>query len=174
MPEELSDALPHVGRMLDAFRIPRLTCDGYEADDIIGTIATRAATEGFEVYMMTPDKDFGQLVKENVFLYKPAYMGNAVDVLGHLGSELGAADARYQAEPDPAAVATLMEDVYNACAAYWTWMAYWAAQFRGSQCRSCVRAGRRIDLRRLGSAALSHSGAGVVQDFRRPPRHHKA
>ena len=56
--------------------------DGYEADDIIGTIATQMCTKGFEVYMMTPDKDFGQLVNECVFLYKPAYMGNAVDVLG--------------------------------------------------------------------------------------------
>ncbi|WP_368834440.1 hypothetical protein [Mycobacterium intracellulare] len=53
-------------------------------------------------------------------------------MLGHLGSELGSANAPYQAEPDPAAVATLIEDVYNACAAYWTWMAYWAAQFRGN------------------------------------------
>ena len=56
--------------------------DGYEADDIIGTLASQAATKGYEVYMMTPDKDFGQLVTDSVFLYKPAYMGNAVDVLG--------------------------------------------------------------------------------------------
>jgi hypothetical protein len=54
-----------------------------------------------------------------------------VDVLGHLGSALAAADARYQAAP--AAVATLMEDVYSACAPYWTWMAHWAAQFRGNR-----------------------------------------
>jgi hypothetical protein len=64
---------------------------------------------------------------------QPPSVNDVLDVLGHLGSELAAADARYQAEPDPAAVATLMEDVYNACAAYWTWMAYWAAQFRGNQ-----------------------------------------
>ena len=56
--------------------------DGYEADDIIGTLAYSANKKGFEVFMMTPDKDFGQLVTENVHLYKPAYMGNAVDVMG--------------------------------------------------------------------------------------------
>ncbi|MFW5760585.1 MAG: DNA polymerase I, partial [Cyclobacteriaceae bacterium] len=56
--------------------------DGYEADDIIGTIAKKAAKDGYTVYMMTPDKDFSQLVEENIFLYKPAYMGNAVDILG--------------------------------------------------------------------------------------------
>ena len=82
MPEELSDALPHVGRMLDAFRIPRLTCDGYEADDIIGTLVRRAEKEGFQSYMVTPDKDFGQLVTANTFFYKPSRMGDAVEVLG--------------------------------------------------------------------------------------------
>jgi DNA polymerase-1 len=56
--------------------------DGYEADDIIGTIARQAAEEGFEVFMMTPDKDFAQLVKEHVYLYKPSFMGNGVDILG--------------------------------------------------------------------------------------------
>jgi len=81
-PEDIKHGLPKVKEIIRGFNIPILEMDGYEADDIIGTIATRAATEGFEVFMMTPDKDFGQLVKENVFLYKPAYMGNAVDVLG--------------------------------------------------------------------------------------------
>lgn len=56
--------------------------DGYEADDIIGTIAKQAGEDGFKVYMMTPDKDYAQMVTENVFLYKPAFMGNGVDVLG--------------------------------------------------------------------------------------------
>ena len=82
MPEEQSDAIPHVGRMLDAFRIPRLTCDGYEADDIIGTLVRRAEKEGFQSYMVTPDKDFGQLVNTNTFLYKPSRMGDAVEVIG--------------------------------------------------------------------------------------------
>ncbi len=81
-PEDIRHGIPTVKEIIRGFNIPILEMDGYEADDIIGTIATRAAKEGFEVYMMTPDKDFGQLVKENVFLYKPAYMGNAVDVLG--------------------------------------------------------------------------------------------
>ena len=81
-PEDIKHGLPTVKEIIRGFNIPILEMDGYEADDIIGTIAKRAATEGFEVYMMTPDKDFGQLVKENVYLYKPAYMGNAVDVLG--------------------------------------------------------------------------------------------
>ncbi len=81
-PEDIKHGIPTVKEIIRGFNIPILEMDGYEADDIIGSIATRAAKEGFEVYMMTPDKDFGQLVKENVFLYKPAYMGNAVDVLG--------------------------------------------------------------------------------------------
>src|SRR5512140_3046868 len=61
MPEDINFALPHVRRMLEAFRIPVLTCDGYEADDLIGTLVCRAAKEGFTSYMVTPDKDFGQL-----------------------------------------------------------------------------------------------------------------
>jgi len=81
-PEDIRHGIPTVKEILHGFNIPVLEKDGYEADDIIGTLATQAAARGFEVYMMTPDKDFGQLVKENVFLYKPAYMGNAVDVLG--------------------------------------------------------------------------------------------
>ncbi|MBS1506967.1 MAG: DNA polymerase I [Bacteroidetes bacterium] len=81
-PEDIRYGIPIVKQIIKGFNIPILEMDGYEADDIIGTIATRAAAEGFTVYMMTPDKDFGQLVKENVLLYKPAYMGNAVDVMG--------------------------------------------------------------------------------------------
>src|SRR5260370_934462 len=82
MPEDLSEALPHVRRMIEAFRIPVLTCDGFEADDIIGTLVGRAEKEGFQSYMVTPDKDFGQLVSENIFLVKPARMGDAVEVMG--------------------------------------------------------------------------------------------
>ena len=82
MPEDLVQALPHVRRMLDAFRIPVLTCDGYEADDIIGTLVRRAEKEGFKSYMVTPDKDFAQLVDENTFLYKPSRMGDGVEVMG--------------------------------------------------------------------------------------------
>jgi DNA polymerase-1 len=82
MPEDLSAALPHVRRMIEAFRIPVLICDGYEADDIIGTIVRRAEKAGFKSYMVTPDKDFGQLIDENTFLYKPSRMGDAVEVMG--------------------------------------------------------------------------------------------
>ena len=82
MPEDLSAALPHVRRMLEAFNVPLLTCDGFEADDIIGTLVRRAEKEGFESYMVTPDKDFGQLIDEHTFLYKPGRMGNEVEVLG--------------------------------------------------------------------------------------------
>jgi hypothetical protein len=63
---------------------------------------------------------------------QPPSMSDVLDVLEHLGVELAAANARYQRAPTPAAVGTLLEDVYSACAAYWTWMAYWAAQFRGN------------------------------------------
>src|SRR5687767_4170857 len=81
-PEDIRYGIPKCKEIIRGFNIPILEMDGYEADDIIGTIATQACKQGFEVYMMTPDKDFGQLVNECVFLYKPAYMGNAVDVMG--------------------------------------------------------------------------------------------
>jgi DNA polymerase-1 len=68
--------------MLEAFRIPVLICDGYEADDIIGTLVRKAEKQGFQSYMVTPDKDFGQLIDENTFLYKPSRMGDGVEVLG--------------------------------------------------------------------------------------------
>src|SRR5436190_2902391 len=82
MPEDLSQALPHVQRMLEALRIPVLICDGYEADDIIGTLVRRAEKEGFTSYMVTSDKDFGQLVNENTFFYKPSRMGDGVEIMG--------------------------------------------------------------------------------------------
>jgi DNA polymerase-1 len=81
-PEDIRYGIPKVKEIIRGFNIPIIELDGYEADDIIGTLATQACKQGFEVYMMTPDKDFGQLVNDCVFLYKPAYMGNAVDVLG--------------------------------------------------------------------------------------------
>ncbi|HEY2082369.1 MAG TPA: 5'-3' exonuclease H3TH domain-containing protein, partial [Verrucomicrobiae bacterium] len=82
MPEDLSAALPHVRRMLEAFHVPILECDGYEADDIIGTLARRAEKEGFQTYMVTPDKDFGQLVDENTFLYRPSRQGDGIEIMG--------------------------------------------------------------------------------------------
>ena len=68
--------------MIEAFNIPVLIRDGFEADDIIGTLVRRAEKEGFESYMVTPDKDFGQLVDAKTFLYKPSRMGDGVEVLG--------------------------------------------------------------------------------------------
>jgi DNA polymerase-1 len=81
-PEDIQVAIPITKELVKAFNIPVLELDGYEADDIIGTIAKVAATQDFEVFMMTPDKDYAQLVSDHVYLYKPAYMGNSVDILG--------------------------------------------------------------------------------------------
>jgi DNA polymerase-1 len=82
MPEELSQALPHVRRMLEALHVPVITCDGFEADDIIGTLARWAGKDGFKTFMVTPDKDFGQLITENTFIYKPSRMGDGVEIIG--------------------------------------------------------------------------------------------
>lgn len=82
MPEDLAASIPYVFRLLEGFNIPVITKDGYEADDIIGTLACEAEKEGFQVYCMTPDKDFAQLVSENIFIYKPARMGNGAEILG--------------------------------------------------------------------------------------------
>ena len=82
MPEDIALALPYIIRLIEAFRIPILKVDGYEADDVVGTLAKQAEKEGFRVYMMTPDKDFGQLVSPNIYMYKPARSGNTPEVLG--------------------------------------------------------------------------------------------
>ncbi len=82
MPEDLAKALPYIDKLIEAFHIPVIKMPGYEADDVIGTLAWQAAAAGYEVYMVTPDKDFGQLVKENVYIYKPARMGNGIEILG--------------------------------------------------------------------------------------------
>ena len=82
MPEDLSAAMPYVIKVIEGFNIPVITSDGYEADDIIGTLAKKAEEAGFTVFCMTPDKDFAQLVSENIFIYKPARMGNEMEILG--------------------------------------------------------------------------------------------
>ena len=82
MPEDISKALPYIRKVTEALKIPLLILDGYEADDIIGTIAKKAEKIGYDVYMMTPDKDFGQLVSEHIYIYKPAHMGNDFEILG--------------------------------------------------------------------------------------------
>ena len=71
MPEGISLALPYIDKLLEALKIPKLFMDGYEADDVIGTIAKKAEKNGFQVYMMTSDKDFAQLVSENIFMHRP-------------------------------------------------------------------------------------------------------
>lgn len=81
-PEDITLAIPYVKRLVEALNIPCLHLDGYEADDVIGTLAKRASEQGFEVFMMTPDKDYGQLVEEHVYMYKPAFMGKGVEKLG--------------------------------------------------------------------------------------------
>jgi DNA polymerase I len=81
-PEDIIASLPYIVKLLEGFGIPVLMKDGYEADDIIGTLAKKAEQDGFQVYMMTSDKDFGQLVSENIFMYKPARMGNDAEILG--------------------------------------------------------------------------------------------
>jgi DNA polymerase-1 len=81
-PEDLLDALPDIKRIIQGFNIPVVEVDGFEADDVIGTLAWEAAAAGYEVYMVTPDKDYGQLVTDKVFIYKPPYMGNKEEILG--------------------------------------------------------------------------------------------
>ncbi|AXE19711.1 DNA polymerase I [Runella rosea] len=81
-PEDITIAVPYVKRLLKALCIPVLEVDGYEADDVVGTLAKKAARSGFEVFMMTPDKDYGQLVEEHIYLYKPAIMGKGVEIMG--------------------------------------------------------------------------------------------
>ena len=81
MPEDIGIALPYIKQIIQAFHIPILMVDGFEADDVIGTMAQRAEAQGFEVFMMTPDKDYCQLVTEHIKIYRPAFMGNAAEIL---------------------------------------------------------------------------------------------
>ena len=81
-PEDLMDSIPDIKKIIEALNLPVIECDGYEADDLIGGLAQEAEKEGYQVYMVTPDKDFGQLVTENIRMYKPGYQGGSVEVLG--------------------------------------------------------------------------------------------
>lgn len=81
-PEDIKLAVPYIKSILDGYGIPILEVDGYEADDVIGTIAWEASGKGFLTYMVTPDKDFAQLVRENVLMYKPARAGGSADIWG--------------------------------------------------------------------------------------------
>jgi len=82
MPEDLSASIPYIIKLIEGFNIPVLYSNGYEADDVIGTLAKKAEQHGFTTYMMTPDKDYGQLVSEHIFMYKPARLGNGIEIMG--------------------------------------------------------------------------------------------
>jgi DNA polymerase-1 len=81
-PEAIKIAVPYIQEMLRAMHIPIIEVKGYEADDLIGTIAKQAEKQNYQVFMVTPDKDFAQLVSENIFMYKPARMGNGIEIWG--------------------------------------------------------------------------------------------
>ena len=81
-PEAIKIAVPYIQRILKAMHIPIVVEEGIEADDLIGTLAKQAEKEGFTTYMVTPDKDYAQLVSENIFMYKPARMGNGIEIWG--------------------------------------------------------------------------------------------
>ena len=81
-PEDILSAVPDIKKIIKGFNIPCIELDGYEADDIVGALAKKAELEGYQVYMVTPDKDYGQLVSENIRIYKPGYQGGTVEIMG--------------------------------------------------------------------------------------------
>lgn len=81
-PEDISAAVPDIKKIIEGFNIPIIAIDGYEADDVIGTLSKQAEKAGYEVYMVTPDKDYGQLVSKKIKIYKPAYQGGDVELMG--------------------------------------------------------------------------------------------
>jgi len=81
-PEDILEAVPDIKKIIEAFNIPILEVDGFEADDVIGTLSKQAEKAGYEVFMVTPDKDYGQLVSDRIKIYKPAYGGNDAEILG--------------------------------------------------------------------------------------------
>lgn len=81
-PEDISVALPYIHKIVEGFNIPVVMKENYEADDVIGTLAKQAEKEGFTVYMVTPDKDYAQLVSPNIFMYKPSRQNNGIEILG--------------------------------------------------------------------------------------------
>jgi DNA polymerase-1 len=81
-PEDILAAVPDIKKIIKGFNIPVVELDGYEADDVIGTLSKQAAAAGYEVYMVTPDKDYGQLVSDKIKIYKPGYQGSDVEILG--------------------------------------------------------------------------------------------
>jgi DNA polymerase I len=81
-PEDILSAVPDIKNIIRGFNIPVMELDGYEADDVIGTLSKQAAAAGYEVFMVTPDKDYGQLVAENIKIYKPPYQGGLFEIMG--------------------------------------------------------------------------------------------
>ncbi len=81
-PEDILSAVPDIKRIIEAMNIPVIAIDGYEADDVIGALARQAEKEGYEVFMVTPDKDYGQLVTDKIKIYKPPYQGGNIEILG--------------------------------------------------------------------------------------------
>ena len=81
-PDDIINSVPYIQRILEAFRVSMVAMDGYEADDIVGTLAKHAEIEGFDVYMMTSDKDYGQLVTPNIKMYRPGKFGQPAEILG--------------------------------------------------------------------------------------------
>lgn len=81
-PEDISAAVPDIKKIIEGFNIPIIAIDGYEADDVIGTLSKLGEKAGYEVYMVTPDKDYGQLVSKKIKIYKPAYQGNDAEIMG--------------------------------------------------------------------------------------------
>ncbi len=81
-PEDISLSVPDIKKIIQGLNIPVIAIDGYEADDVIGALAKQAEKVGYEVFMVTPDKDYGQLVSENIKIYKPAYQGGSVEIMG--------------------------------------------------------------------------------------------
>ena len=81
-PEDIILSVPYIKRILQAMRIPVIEIPGFEADDVIGTLSQKAAADGFEVYMVTPDKDYGQLIRPTVYVYKPSRGGEGIEIVG--------------------------------------------------------------------------------------------
>ena len=81
-PEDISAAVPDIMQIIEGFNIPIIAVDGYEADDVIGTLSKQAEKAGYDVFMVTPDKDYGQLVSSKIKIYKPAYQGGDVEIMG--------------------------------------------------------------------------------------------
>ena len=81
-PEDILSAVPDIKKIIEGFNIPVIAIDGYEADDVIGALAKQAEKEGYEVFMVTPDKDYGQLVSDNIKIYKPPYQGGTIEIMG--------------------------------------------------------------------------------------------